>query len=240
MTSSNLTVYPAGTNPLADNVNDLRPRNHIYVSSGTGSLAVNFACDTSLLADGYHQLAAVAYEGTSVATQTRVTRNVQIQNTGLTAAMSALPTGTNAGLNQLLQFTITANTTNIASIELFSTGGSQGVVANQSTAVFTIPAADLGLGAHPFYALVTDQGGHRFQTATIYYQIVPAIDLSLSPALALLTWTATTNRQYDLQFTTNLTSAFQTVATIIASNPIVQWPVSLTNRAGFYRVKLDP
>ena len=42
-TSTNLLATPAGTNPLADNVNDLRPRNHLYLSSGANSLVVNFA-----------------------------------------------------------------------------------------------------------------------------------------------------------------------------------------------------
>ena len=140
--------------------------NHLYLSSGAGSLSINFACDTTQIPDGWHQLTTVAYEGTSVETQTRVTRNVRIQNTSLNATLTALPAGTNAALNQQLQFTVTANTNNIARIELFSTGGSVGVTTNQTAAVFAVSAAYLGLGLHPFYALVTDQSGNRFQTQT--------------------------------------------------------------------------
>ena len=33
-TSTNLQATPDGTNPLADNVSDLRPRNHLYLGSG--------------------------------------------------------------------------------------------------------------------------------------------------------------------------------------------------------------
>ena len=73
-TSTNLQATPIGTNPLADNVSDLRPRNHLYLSSGMISLPVNFMLDTTQIADGCHQFTAVAYEGTSVATQTRVVR----------------------------------------------------------------------------------------------------------------------------------------------------------------------
>ncbi len=116
-----------------------------------------------------------------MATQTRVTRNVRIQNTSLTATLTALPAGTNATLDQQLQFTVTANTTNVASIELFSTGGSLGVVTNQAAAVFEVSAAYLGLGLHPFYALVTDQTGHRYQTQTIWYRVLPAISISVQP-----------------------------------------------------------
>jgi uncharacterized protein (TIGR03790 family) len=238
-TSTNLQATPTGTNPLADNVSDLRPRNHLYVSSGTNSLAVGFACDTTQMSDGFHQFTAVAYEGTSVATQTRVTRNVQIQNTSLAATLAALTAGTNDSPGETLQFIVTANATNISSIELFGTGGSQGVVTNQATAVFVLSASYLGLGLHPFYAVVTDQSGHRFQTSTVW-SILPAITLTLTGTPPVLAWPALPDHQYNLQFTTNLAAGFQTVGTIMASDSVLYWPISTTNRAAFYRVELGP
>jgi uncharacterized protein (TIGR03790 family) len=238
-TSTNLQAAPLGPNPLADNVSDLRPRNHLYVSSGANALAVQFACDTTQLSDGYHELTAVAYEGTSVATQTRVVRGVRIQNTGLAATLAVLLTSSNAMSSQSLQVTVTAGGTNIARIELFSTGGSLGVVTNQATAVFEVSASFLGLGLHPLYAVVTDQAGNRFQTATTW-SLLPALTLSLTGAPPVLAWPAIPSRQYDLQFATALTTGFQTVATIMATNSVMQWPVSTTNGAGFYRVRLDP
>ena len=238
--STNLQATPSGTNPLADNINDLRPRNHLYVSSGLNSLAVNFACDTAQMPDGWHQLTAVACEGTSVETQTRVTRNVQIQNTSLAAALAALPTGTNATLDQQLQFTVTANTADVSRIELFSTGGFAGVATNQAAAVFDVSAAYLGLGLHPFYAFVTDQAGNCYRTQTAWYRILPTITLTLTGTPPVLAWPAIPGRQYDLQSTTNLAAAFQTVATIAATNSVIQWPIATTGGAGFYRVQLDP
>jgi uncharacterized protein (TIGR03790 family) len=238
-TSTNLQATPDGTNPLADNVSDLRPRNHLYLSSGADSLAVNFACDTTKMPDGYHQLTAVAYEGTSVAAQTRMTRNVQIQNTSLAATLASLPAGSNATLGQQLQFAVTANTTNISRIELFSTGGSVGVATNQATAVFDVSAPYLGLGLHPFYALVTDQAGNRCQTQTIWC-VIPAIALTLAGTPPRLAWAAIPGRQYDVQSTTNLETGFQTVTTIAATNSVIQWPVNTTGSAGFYRVQLGP
>ncbi len=237
---TNPQATPASTAPLADNVNDLRPKNHLYVSSGANSLAVNYPCDTTQMADGWHQLTAVGYEGTSVATQTRVTRTVQVTNTSLSATLAALPAGTNAALGQSLQFTVTANTTNLARIELFSTGGSQGVVSNQAAAVFAVSASYLGLGLHPFYAVVTDQAGHRYQTSTAWYDIIPVITLTLTYSPPMIAWPALPYRQYDLLFTTNLAAGFQTVATLTATNSVMQWPISTTNRAGFYRVQLEP
>jgi len=79
---------------LEDNLSDLRPRNHLYVSSRATTLPVNFLCDTTQLPDGFHDLTAVAYEGTSVRTQTRVSRTVQVQNTSLSAGFTLLLTGT--------------------------------------------------------------------------------------------------------------------------------------------------
>jgi hypothetical protein len=239
-TSTNLQATPIGFAPLADNVSDLRPRNHLYVSSGANSLAVNFACDTAQLADGYHQLTAVAYEGSSVGTQTRVVRNVLIQNTSLTATMAALPAGSNATLGQQLHFTLTANATNIARIELFSNGGLVGVVTNQSAAIFDIAATYLGQGLLPFYALVTDQTGHRYQTQTVRYRIIPSITLTLTGTPPVLAWSAIPGRQYILQTTTNLADSFQTVSTITATNSVIQWAIATTGRAGFYRVQLGP
>lgn len=238
-TSTNLQATPDGTNPLADNASDLRPRNHLYLRAGTASLAVNFPLNTTQLADGWHQLTAVAYEGTSVRTQTRVTRTVLVQNSGLTATFSSLPAGTNAALNQQLQFTVTASATNIARIELFGTGGSLGVLTNQSAGTFTVAATNLGPGLHPFYALVTSQLGNSYQTQTLSYRIVPAITLTLSGTPPVLAWPALIGRSYDVQTTANLMSGFQTVTTITATNTTVAWPVAATNRAQFFRVLLD-
>jgi uncharacterized protein (TIGR03790 family) len=238
-TSSDLEPAFSGSSQVTDNWGDLLPRNHLYVSSGLNALTVNAAWDTTKLADGWHQLTAVAYEGTSVRTQTRVSRTVQIQNTPLTATLAVLPPGTNTLLSQQLQFLVTANTTNLSRIELFSTGGSLGAVTNQSAALFTVTATNLGLGLHPFYALVTDQAGHRYQTATVT-SFFPVISLTLAGTPPVLAWPAALDHQYDVQFTTSLASGFQTVATLTASNnSTLQWPVPLTSPAGFYRVRLD-
>jgi len=234
--STNLLTTPAGTNPLADNVPDLRPRNHLYVGAGTNLLPVNFALDTTQLPDGWHQLTAVAYEGTSVRTQTRVVRNVQIQNTSLSATLAALPAGTNTSQ---VQFAVPASATNIVRIELFSTGGSVGVATNLAAAVFTVNTAYLGLGVHPFYALVTDSAGHRYQTQTVW-EIIPVITLTLAGTPPVLAWPAITGRQYVLQSTPNLATAFQTMTNIAATNSVIQWPVATTGGAEFYRVQVTP
>jgi hypothetical protein len=239
--SPNLRALPSGTNPFQDNLTDLRPRNHLYVSSGAASLPVSFALDTTRFPDGFHQLTAVASEGTSVRTQTRVSRNVRFQNTPLAATFMPLLAGTNATLDAPLQFAVTANATNISRLELFSTGGSVGVVSNQLSAVFTAPSATLGLGLHPFYALVTDAAGNRYQTETVWIRLFPSIWLSLSGAPLKLSWPATPGVGYNVLAATNLASTFQTVTSIVASSTLVQWPIPApADAASFYRVSVSP
>ena len=239
--STNLLALPAGTNSLEDNLTDLRPRNHLYVSSGAASLPVSFVFDTTRVADGFHELTAVAYEGNSVRTQTRISRNVQVRNTALTATLTPPLAGTNATLDMPLQFAVTANATNIASIQLFSTGGLLGTVSNQSAAVFLAPSATLWLGAHPFYAVVTDTLGHQYRTQTQWIRIVPSISLSLSEAPLTLSWPAIAGLDYEIQATTNLATPFAPVASVTASGSIAQWAVAASGGpTAFYRVRLKP
>jgi hypothetical protein len=193
------------------------------------------------LPDGWHQLTAVAYEGTSVRTQTPVSRNVRIQNTSLTATLAALLAGTNATPGMPLQFSVAASGGTISRIELFSTGGSVGVVSNQPSAVFTAPSAALGLGLHRFYALVTDAAGHRCQTQTVWIRLVPSFTLSISRSPLTLSWTAIQGQRYEVLAATNITGSFQPVASVTATSAVAQWPISAPDgAAAFYRVQLSP
>ena len=78
---------------------------------------------TTNFTDGYHELDAIAYEGSHVRTQTRATQNIFIQNTPLSATLTPLLSGTNSALQPTLQITVTASANNINTIQLFSTGG---------------------------------------------------------------------------------------------------------------------
>lgn len=239
--STNLLALPSGTYLLQDNLNDLPPRDHLYVSSGATSLPASFVLDTTLFPDGFHQLTAVACEGTSVRTQTRITRAVQIQNTGLTATLTPLLAGTNASLDMPLQFTVLASATNISRIELFSTGGSVGVSSNQARVTFTVPSATLGLGLHPFYALVTDITGNRYQTQTVWIRLIPPLLLSISNLPLTLSWSAIPGQGYDILATTNLSNPFQEVTSLVTSNTVIQWPIPAPATTGsFYRVRMSP
>ena len=239
--STNLLALPAGTNMLEDNLSDLQPRNHLYVSSGATSLPVSFTLDTTQLPDGFHQLTAVAHEGTSVDTQTAVSRNVQIQNSSLSANFTLLLAGTNSTMNMPLQFNVAANTSSISSIELLSTGGSLGLVSNQQSVVFTVAPASLGLGLHPFYVLVTDTSGHRYQTQILSVRLVPSFAVSITGSPLLLSWPSIFGLSYDILTTTNLQTSFQVVTSFVVSNSVAQWLVPApTGAASFYRIGLTP
>jgi uncharacterized protein (TIGR03790 family) len=162
--STNLNLYGSGTFLLDGNLNDLRPRNHLLVGAGRSGVALTTPLDTTQLADGYHELSAVAYEGTSVHTQTRRSVTVVVSNTPLYAQFSvptnALPSTTTFNV------TVTANTNSVSQILLYTTGGFLQGVTNQSAVTFSVNGQPLAAGEHPFYAVVTTTNGLRYQTET--------------------------------------------------------------------------
>ena len=238
--SADLLVLPSSTDYLQDNLSDLEPRNHLYVASGALSLPVNAVLDTTQLADGCHDLTVVGYEGTSVRTQTSITRNVRIQNSSLSATLNTLFGGPDSDLNATLQFSVIANTNAVHSIELFTTGGSAGVVSNQAAAFFSIAGTNLGLGLHPFYAVVTAGNGTRFRTQTTWIRLLgpePPFAISASVFPFSLSWPATAGRSYDVLAATNLPGAFVTEATLMPSNSAATWIETNSPPQKFYRVR---
>jgi hypothetical protein len=162
--SASLNISAIGPVALDGNINDLRPRNHLFVGAGRPSVALTFPLPTTELADGYHELTAVAYEGTSVHSQTLRSVTVVVSNTPLSAQIIA-PTNTLAVTN-FIHVSVTANTNSVGEILLFSTGGMIGGVTNQAAAFFAINSSQLGVGQHPFHALVTTTNGLRYRTET--------------------------------------------------------------------------
>jgi uncharacterized protein (TIGR03790 family) len=162
--AANIQISPATEVALDDNLGDTQPRNHLYVTAGLTNLTITFHLDTSKLTDGYHDLTAVAYEGTHVRAQTRVTVPVVVQNSALNASLTPLDFAATNSIKGVYHLQVTANSSNVAVIRLFSTGGEYASVTNQSSATFTVNANDLGIGLHPFYALVETATGNKFRT----------------------------------------------------------------------------
>ncbi|MGA3284989.1 MAG: TIGR03790 family protein [Verrucomicrobiota bacterium] len=160
---------PQGT--LMQNLSDLQPRNHLYVTAGASSLALTFPLDTTTLADGYHELTAVAYEGRNVRTQTKATVPVVVQNSSLSATLTLLDLTNQAPVQGTYHIQVTANTNTVNLITLFSTGGALGMATNVSTAVFQVSGTNLWDGLHPFYALVGTSDGLEYRTKTQWVRL---------------------------------------------------------------------
>jgi uncharacterized protein (TIGR03790 family) len=163
--SSGLFISPSLMSTLTQKRSDLQSRNHLYVTAGASHLALTFPLDTTTLPDGHHELIAVAYEGSHVRTQTRCTTSVVIQNTTLQAQLELPPPPTLVVTN-VFNVTVTPNTSSVALIQLFSTGGLLAGATNQSAAIFAVNGQTLGVGEHPFYAVVTTTNGLRYRTET--------------------------------------------------------------------------
>jgi uncharacterized protein (TIGR03790 family) len=158
---------------LTYNLADLRPRDHVYVTAGGFTLNTTFPLDTATLADGYHNLTAVAYEGSDIRTQTHVTLPVQIQNTSLNATMTLLDLTNQAPVQGTYYIQVTANTNSVSSITLFSTGGALSNASNVSTATFQVDGTNLWAGLHPFYAIVVTTNGLQYRTQTQWVHFTP-------------------------------------------------------------------
>jgi uncharacterized protein (TIGR03790 family) len=169
--STGLTVTVAA-NDLRENLADLLPRNHIYVRAGLTNLPITFPLDTTRLEDGWHELTAVAYEGSHVRTQARVSIPVRVQNTSLTAtlALPGFPEPAPAGGTYPVE--VTASQGGIAVIRLFSTGGELARSTGQSSAGFALAGAALGVGRHPVWAEVETDAGGRYRTETRWIQLI--------------------------------------------------------------------
>jgi hypothetical protein len=242
--STDLAVVPAGLQKLDENVADLQPRNHLYLAAGVTNLSLTFPLNTTAHADGWHELTAVAYEGSHVRTQTRTTQSVRFTNSPLSATFHCLLGDTNTALEATLQFAVMANTNTIAKIELFSTGGLLATVSNLQTANFSIAATNLGIGLHPFSALVTRTGGQQYRTETKWIRIVGAespFALGITGSAPTVTWPATAGRRYEILSTTNATNNLTLRDAVTPTNSSGLW--SETNNSAahrLYRVRAVP
>jgi hypothetical protein len=172
--SAGWNFTPSSDQVLRDNLPDLEPRNHLFVRAGVTHLDLAFPLDTQLLEDGWHELAAVAYEGSHVRSQTRATLPVLIRNTPLTGALTLPGNGAPLSVQSSITVQVSAGATPANAIRLFSTGGELAAVTNQSSATFTFGGPLLGLGRHPVWAVVEGTGGQRYRTERQWLSLVAA------------------------------------------------------------------
>jgi hypothetical protein len=171
--SATLAFVPSYVSALNDNLSDLQPRAHLYLAAGATNLSFGFPLDTTLLPDGFHELTAVAYEGSHVRTPTRITLPVRVRNSPLSATLNLLDLPAVAPVGGTYQIQVTVNTNDVSTVSLFTTGGLLDENAGQSAPVFTVNGAALGAGLHPFYALVETASGLRYRTQTSWVRLTP-------------------------------------------------------------------
>ncbi len=159
-------IMSAMQGTLTQNLPDLQSRNHLYVTAGASRLSVNFPLATTNLSDGYHTLTAVAYEGSNVRTETQASIPVQIHNSSLRATMTLLDMTNSAPVQGAYHIQVTASGGNITLITLYSTGGALGSATNLSTTTFPVIGTNLGVGQHPFYAIILASDGRQYRTQT--------------------------------------------------------------------------
>jgi len=170
-------------------------------------------------------LTAVAYEGTSVRTQTRVERTVQFRNTALFGhpLRLTLPVGTNGNL----AFGIALIPRTSRQIELFRRAEKSRRPHQPILRGTCRVGHNAGAGAAILsYAIITHGQWHQFQTPN---------DLGTSPGLAIksdrgrrrrLSWTAIAGRPVrhfgDDQ---SLPARFKKIGSVLATNTQAQWPI---------------
>jgi hypothetical protein len=144
------------------------------VTAGAPGLALPFPLDTTALAGGYHDLTAVAYEGSNVRTQIKATVTVRVQNSSLSAILTLLDLTNQAPGQGTYHVQVAANTNTVSLIALFSTGGELGTATNVSTTIFQVNGTNLWGALHPFYALVQTSNGLQYRTQTQWVRLGPA------------------------------------------------------------------
>ncbi len=233
------TISPATNFKLDRNLDDLKHRNHLYVSAGLNPLTAVLAFNTTGQSDGPHQLSVVAYEGTGVRTQTRAELPVVINNNSWSANLTPLMAGGNTLISATMQFRVTATIAGISRIELYSTGGLVGSAVGTNDATFSVAGTSLGLGNHPFYALVTANSGQSFRTAQMTVRLVETnapVRLAVSVPPPLVSWAAVAGRSYQMLSATNVLGPYVGRGTVTATNSTAQWSDTNGSSPRFYRV----
>ncbi|MCS7091500.1 MAG: TIGR03790 family protein [Verrucomicrobiota bacterium] len=238
------TVEPTGALTLEENLEDLQPRNHVYLAAGALTITLSLPWDTTTESDGWHECTWVAYEGTHVATQGHARRRFKVANHGRLAQVEPLMAAPLTRLNTALRWRVRAQPdSNVTQIEWFSTGGLWGLIPNQSEAIFEVPGPSLGEGLHPFHARVTWSDGRQYQTEPQWIRLIPdetpgePLHLTLAGPPWRLRWPAVAGRTYKVSSTDDLTRPFQLRATVIATNSPAEWVEPDANApTRFYRV----
>lgn len=242
------TSDPAGHQTLEENLEDLQPRNHVYLAAGALTVPLTLTWDTTTEPDGWHDCLLVAYEGTHVATQGHLQRQFRVANTGRNLTVQPLLAAPLTRLGAVLRWQVTAHPAeDVLRIEWLGPSGLWGSVTNQASALFEVPGPLLGEGLHPFHAVVTWSDSRSYRSEIFWVRLIP--DDQPGPPLQLtvegppwqLQWPVVAGRTYAVWSTDDLALPFQWRGSVLATGSPAAWvEPDLEAPARFYRVSEQP
>lgn len=175
-------VLPAGgglaavdwTNKFVDNAGVMSARATVFLSEGETNLSAGYSLNTANLSDGPHELTAVAYEGTAVKTQGRITIPFIVDNNTNTCAITNPPTGGTALLSESVTAYVQAPSA--TSVEFYVEG--KLLASTHATPyVFLFAATNYGVGTVNLQAKAFASGGDSVLSSNVRVTVLPDYDL---------------------------------------------------------------
>ena len=164
---------PDFTDQFNDNSNMVTARATVFLSEGRTKLTASYSLDTTVLADGPHELMVVAYEGTAVRTQGRVTIPFVVDNHSVACAITNPPACGTA----LLSGSITAHVQASAATSVeFYVEGKLLASTNALPYVFLFAATNYGVGQVTLQAKAFASGGDSVLSTNVILVILPDYD----------------------------------------------------------------
>lgn len=174
-----------------DNADVLSARATVFLSEGSTNLSAGYSLITTNLADGPHELTVVAYEGTAVKTQGRVTIPFIVDNHAVECAITNPPSGGTALLSESVTAHVQASS--VTSVEFYVEGK---LFASTHTTpyVFSFAATNYGVGALNIQAKAFTSGGASTLSSNVLLTILPDYDFdALEDNWEIRNWGSITN-----------------------------------------------
>ncbi len=168
---------PGFTDNFNDNSNVLAARAMIFLSEGLDTLDSPYDLNTAALADGPHELTAVAYEGTAVRSQGRAIIPFVVDNNSAACAITNPPALTTFLLGDRVTAYVQASpgSGSITSVQFFVEGKLL-TATNSTPYVFAFSATNYGVGQLGLQAKAFSSAGEQVLSSNLTIVILPDYD----------------------------------------------------------------
>lgn len=161
------------TSNFVDNADVLSARATVFLSEGATILSAGYSLATTNLSDGPHELTAVAYEGTAVRTQGRMTIPFVVDNNAVECAITNPPAGATYLLGEVATARIQAPSA--TSVE-FYVEGKMLALTNAEPYVFSFAVTNYGVGTVNMQAKAFASGAGSALSSNVSVTILPDYD----------------------------------------------------------------